>query len=119
MHLLLQGVSQRYFIIFYVLYQYASPIHDSPKKPCVAPSTTKKLVVSPAKSTPAKAKVAANMKTASPTKVKATSTMNNKSASPSKAKTTASAKKSKAYVYESSEFTKRLVYYPRSQGFFQ
>ena len=99
MPLLLQSASQHYFIIFHVLYHYASPIHDSPKKPCVAPSTTKKPLVSPTKSTPPKAKVAANMKTASPTKVKATLTRNNnKSASPNKAKTMASAKKTKAYV---------------------
>src|ERR1700749_4344985 len=90
MPLLLQGASQHYFI-FYVLYYYASPIHDSPKKPRVAPSATKKPLASPTKSTPAKAKAAANTKTASPTKVKATSTRNNnKSASPNKAKTMAS-----------------------------
>ena len=97
MPLLLQGASQHSFI-FHVLYYYASPIHDSPKKPRVAPSTTKKPLASPTKLTPAKAKAAANTKATSPTKVKATSTRNNKSASPNKAKTMASTKKTKAYV---------------------
>ena len=67
----------------------SSPIHNSPKKPRVAPSTTKKPPATPSKSTPVKAKAAL------PTKFKSTPAVNNKSISPSKA---ASAKKSKAYV---------------------
>ncbi|EDR00997.1 uncharacterized protein LACBIDRAFT_333681 [Laccaria bicolor S238N-H82] len=66
----------------------ASPIHDSPKKPRVAPSATKKPPTMPLKATPAKAAT----KAASPTKLKTTPAVNNKSTSPSKA---ASAKKSK------------------------
>ncbi|EDQ98020.1 uncharacterized protein LACBIDRAFT_316384, partial [Laccaria bicolor S238N-H82] len=66
----------------------ASPIHDSPKKPRVAPSATKKPPTTPLKATPAKAAT----KAASPTKLKTTPAVNNKSTSPSKA---ASAKKSK------------------------
>ncbi|EDR14698.1 uncharacterized protein LACBIDRAFT_321919 [Laccaria bicolor S238N-H82] len=64
------------------------PIHDSPKKPRVAPSATKKPPTMPLKATPAKAAT----KAASPTKLKTTPAVNNKSTSPSKA---ASAKKSK------------------------
>ncbi|KIJ90957.1 hypothetical protein K443DRAFT_126366 [Laccaria amethystina LaAM-08-1] len=73
----------------------ASPIHDSPKKPRVTPSKTKKPPATPSKSTPAKAKVATKIKTASTAKVQTTLAANNKSTSPGKA---ASAKKSKATV---------------------
>ncbi|EDQ98351.1 uncharacterized protein LACBIDRAFT_303646 [Laccaria bicolor S238N-H82] len=68
----------------------ASPIHDSPKKPRVAPSTTKNPPATPSKKTPAKAKVANKTKT--PTKAKTTPAVSNKATSPSKV---ASTKKSK------------------------
>ncbi|KIJ90324.1 hypothetical protein K443DRAFT_126525 [Laccaria amethystina LaAM-08-1] len=69
----------------------ASPIHNSPKKPRVAPSMTKKPLATPSKSMLAKA--ATKSKAASPTKLKtALAAANSKSTSPSKA---ALAKKSK------------------------
>ncbi|KIJ90235.1 hypothetical protein K443DRAFT_135697 [Laccaria amethystina LaAM-08-1] len=71
----------------------ASPIRDSPKKPRVVPSTTKKPPATPSKSTPAKNKITTKMKTTSPTKVKTTPAVSNKATSPSKAPP--SSKKSK------------------------
>ncbi|EDR00939.1 uncharacterized protein LACBIDRAFT_312694 [Laccaria bicolor S238N-H82] len=64
----------------------ASPIHDSPKKPRVAPSTTKNPPATPSKNTPAKAKVANKTKT--PTKAKTTLAVSNKVTSPSKVAST-------------------------------
>lgn len=75
--------------------EISSPVHDSPKKPRVAPSPTKKPCTTPLKSTPAKTKAASKSKTASPTKVKTTPAAKIKTTSPSKA---ASARKRKAYV---------------------
>jgi hypothetical protein len=74
--------------------KFQSPIHDSPKKPRVAPSTTKNPPATPSKNTPAKAKVANKTKT-SPTKAKTTPAASNKATSPSKV---ASTKKSEVYV---------------------
>ncbi|EDR08304.1 uncharacterized protein LACBIDRAFT_297851 [Laccaria bicolor S238N-H82] len=65
----------------------ASPIHDSPKKPRVAPSMTKNPPATPSKNTPAKAKVANKTKT-SPTKAKTTPAASNKATSPSKVAST-------------------------------
>jgi hypothetical protein len=74
----------------------SSPIRDSPKKPRVVPSTTKKPPATPSKSTPAKNKITTKTKTTSPTKVKTTPAVSNKATSPSKAPP--SSKKSKVYV---------------------
>ncbi|EDQ98601.1 uncharacterized protein LACBIDRAFT_335817 [Laccaria bicolor S238N-H82] len=58
----------------------------SPKKPRVAPSTTKNPPATPSKNTPAKAKVANKTKT--PTKAKTTLAVSNKATSPSKVAST-------------------------------
>ena len=96
--------SEASFVVRYVkilshyvlhLIQISSPIHDSPKKPRVASSTTKKPPATPSKKTPAKAKAATKTKTASPTKVKTTPAASNKATSPSKMPST---QKNKLYV---------------------